>query len=150
MPFLRFFNFWNLKKYMNFEWKNLCDKVLKIKILNWQFCCIFHGLCCGISHFFCKCHIFREICNINLPLFSIFIKNRKKSILNVQFLNTQLYWSYHRDGHIQTASLVWWYRQCTSNTTIKERMLKPTLFPKVYKGVARMFFCLLYGVINHC
>ena len=100
--------------------------------------------------FFCKCLIFREICNINLPLFSIFIKNRKKSILNVQFLNTQLYWSYHRDGHIQTASLVWWYRQCTSNTTIKERMLKPTLFPKVYKGVARMFFCLLYGVINHC
>ena len=78
MPFSRFFNFWNLKKTVNFKWKNLCDKVLKIKILNWQFCCIFHGLCRGISHFFCKCHIFREICKIELPLFSIFIKKHKK------------------------------------------------------------------------
>ena len=73
------------KKTMNFKWKNLCDKVLKIKILNWQFCCIFHGLCRGISHFFFNCHIFREICNIKLPLFSIYIKNRKKSISNFKF-----------------------------------------------------------------
>ena len=81
----KIFQFLKFEKNMNFEWKNLCDKVLKIKILNWQFCCIFHGLCRGISHFFCKCHIFREICKIKLPLFSIFRKKRKKPILNVKF-----------------------------------------------------------------
>ena len=82
----KIFQFLKFEKTVNFKWKNLCDKVLKIKILNWQFCCIFHGLCRGISHFFCKCHIFREICKLKLPLFRIFIKkNRKKPILSVKF-----------------------------------------------------------------
>ena len=58
--------------------KNLCDKVSKIKILNWQFCCIFHWLRCGILHLFCRCCFHVEICDTKLP-FLRFFKNAEIS-----------------------------------------------------------------------
>ena len=55
-----------------FKSKNLCDKTLKIKKLNWQFCCIFHWLRHGILRFFWRCYLDWEICKTNLPILRFF------------------------------------------------------------------------------
>ena len=52
----------------NFVGENLCDEVLIIKNLRWQFCGIFCWLRHGLLYFFCPRCFHGEICNIKWPL----------------------------------------------------------------------------------
>ena len=65
----------------NFKSKNLCDKVLKIKNLKWQFCCIFHWVCRCVPHFFCRCRFHGQICGTKSPVYRISKKVPKTLIL---------------------------------------------------------------------
>ena len=64
-----------------FKLKNLCDKILKIQNLRWQFSCFSRCLCCGILRFFCMCSFHREIRRSKSPVLEIFKKVEKWEIL---------------------------------------------------------------------
>ena len=61
----------------NYKSKNLCDKTLKIKNLNQQFCCIFRWLRHGILPFFWRCYLHGDIRNTKLPVLRFFKKSPK-------------------------------------------------------------------------
>ena len=69
---------WKILKMAIFKSKNLCDKTLKIKNLNWQFCCIFRWLRHGILHFFWRCYLHGEIFKTKLPVLRFFKKSQKR------------------------------------------------------------------------
>ena len=75
LPFLVFFDFQIFIKMTNFKSKNLCDKSSKIKILRWQFSCIFRWLRRGIPRFFCRRRFHGDMTETKSPIFKIFIKN---------------------------------------------------------------------------
>ena len=85
LPFLVFFDFQIFIKMTNFKSKNLCDKVLKIKNLNWQFCSIFCWLRREIHHFFCRCCLHGEICNTKSPILTFFKKSKKRWLCEANY-----------------------------------------------------------------
>ena len=100
----------------NFKRKNLCDKVSKIKILNWQFCCIFHWLRCGILHFFCRWCFHGDICDKKWSLFG-FLKKSEKSI----------FWTWKYD-FFWTPSTSFYYiglEPCPSVNSGRKRFVNP-------------------------
>ena len=74
---------WKILKMAYFKSKNLCDKTLKIKNLNWHFCCIFRWLRHGVLRF-SGCPIFMEKLAKQNCLFWDFSKNRKNATFVVQ------------------------------------------------------------------
>ena len=73
---------------VNFEAKNLCDIILKIENMRWQFRSIFHWLHGGVLHFVCQCCFQGEICKTKWPLFN-FLGKPKKSCNWVANFSTQ-------------------------------------------------------------
>ena len=71
---LRFLEFLKKWKMANFKSKNLCDESSKIKILRWQFSCIFRWLRRGILRFFCRRRFHGENPRSKSPV----LKNFKK------------------------------------------------------------------------
>ena len=78
---LRFLEFLKKWKMANFKLKNLCDETSKIKILRWQFSCIFRWLRRAILHFFCRRCYHGEIWRSKSPVLEIFKKVEKWEIL---------------------------------------------------------------------
>ena len=76
---------WKILKMAYFKSKNLCDKTLKIKNLNWQFCCIFRWLRHGILRFFWRCYLYGEICETKLPILRFFKKSQKRWLCGANY-----------------------------------------------------------------
>ena len=103
--------------------KNLCNKTLKIKNLNWQFCCIFHWLCHGILHFFLEVYLHEEICNTKLPVLSFFSKRNQKCFLFCSIF------------HQLQCGILWFSVGVVFvEQSAKQNCLFPELFPKILKG----------------
>ena len=83
--FWYFFDFQIFIKMTNFKFKNLCDKVFKIKNLNWQFCCIFRWLRRGILLFICRRYLHGEICNTKLPILRFSKKSKKRWLCETNY-----------------------------------------------------------------
>ena len=62
----------------NFKSKNLCDESSKIKILRWQFSCIFRWLRRGILRFFCRRRFHGENPRSKSPVLKNFKKVKKR------------------------------------------------------------------------
>ena len=76
---------WKILKMANLKSKNLCDKTLKTKNLNWQFCCIFRWLRHGILRFFWRCYLNGEICETKLPILRFFKKSQKRQLCGANY-----------------------------------------------------------------
>ena len=63
---------WKILEMAYLKSKNLCDKTLKIKNLNWLVCCIFRWLRHGILRFFWRCYICGEIYETKLSILRFF------------------------------------------------------------------------------
>ena len=68
---------WKIFEMANLKSKNLCDKTLKTKNMNWQFCCIFRWLRHGILFFSGGAILIEKFGKQNC-LFWDFSKNHKK------------------------------------------------------------------------
>ena len=76
---------WKILKMAYFKSKNLCDKTLKIKNLNWHFCCIFRWLRHGVLRFFWMCYLYGEICETKLPILRFFKKSQKRHLCGANY-----------------------------------------------------------------
>ena len=76
---------WKIFEMANLKSKNLCDKTLKIKNLNWQFCCIFRWLRHGILCFFWRCYLYGENCETKLPILRFFKISQKRRLCGANY-----------------------------------------------------------------
>ena len=81
----RFLEFSKNQKNGDFVQQNLA---LRLRLLYFSWCLtisIFCWLCRDIQLFFCRCHIYREICKTKLPFFGIFKKYKKQRFCTAKF-----------------------------------------------------------------
>ena len=76
---------WKILKMAYFKSKNLCDKTLNIKNLNWHFCCIFCWLRHGVLRFFWMCYLYGEIGETKLPILRFFKKSQKRHLCGANY-----------------------------------------------------------------